>query len=110
MDKSVEQLRREDWALDETIEITGMGDSTLSGTFMGTVKLRVKGVWKNEISERVEQLKAGAIVELKMHKMIGKGRVVSRENIDIDFNEESSDVLQGTTADRAGGRVWNWED
>ena len=76
----------------------------MNGTFVGDVRLRVVGVWKEEVEDRMKQLKGGAIIELKMYRMIGKMKTVSRENIDIDFNEDNGDILSRTTTDRAGER------
>ena len=49
-------------------------------------------------------MKQGVTIEMKMHRMIGKGKIVSKENIDIDFNEDKGDILERTSADRAGER------
>jgi hypothetical protein len=95
---------KEEWALNERIKITGLGDEPMNGTFLGEVSLRVKGVWKEGVEERKKQLKEGVTIEMKMHRIIGKWKIVSKENIDIDFNEDKGDILERTTADRAGDR------
>ena len=73
-----------------------MGDSPINGTFMGEVRMRVKGNWKENEMDKIEQLKEGVVIELKMREMIGKGNVVLNENIDIDFNEEKDDIMERT--------------
>ena len=104
MKKGGKESVKEEWALNERVKITGMGDEPLNGTFLGEVSLRVKGVWMEGMEERKKQLKEGLTIEMKMHRIVGKWKIVSKENIDIDFNEDKGDILERTTADRAGGR------
>jgi hypothetical protein len=104
----IEGGKKEEWTLNEVIKITGTGEDPSNGTFLGDVRMRVKGVWREEVKDRINQLKEGTSIELKMYRILGgkqrRGNEVIKENIDMDFNEERGDIMARTAPDRAGGR------